>query len=160
MKNITYTHQFGTISCRTRNWSSTSFVSTILWINSVKLERRINFDVLNFLALSLHIFSLSVCKLSILVSFQYWLSKSEINTKKIRPFEFLESKCTQEGINSFFNDGILCYSVTHISIHPSKELCSKMAPKEVGVSLPWWCHTLVLPPTGYWGLFLDLIIVS
>ena len=28
------------------------------------------------------------------------------------------------------------YSVIHISIHPSKELCSKMAPGEVGVSLP------------------------
>ena len=44
----------------------------------------------------------------------------------------------------------LClYSVIHISIHPSKELCSKMAPREVGVSLPWWCHTLVLLPPGY-----------
>ena len=47
----------------------------------------------------------------------------------------------------------LIYSVIHISIHPSKELCSKMAPGEVGVSLPWWCHTLVPPPPGYWGLF-------
>ena len=28
------------------------------------------------------------------------------------------------------------YSVIHISIHPSKELCSKMAPGEVGVSHP------------------------
>ena len=28
------------------------------------------------------------------------------------------------------------YSVIHISIPPSKELCSKMAPGEVGVSLP------------------------
>ena len=28
------------------------------------------------------------------------------------------------------------YSVIHFSIHPSKELCSKMAPGEVGVSLP------------------------
>ena len=27
------------------------------------------------------------------------------------------------------------YSVIHISIHPSKELCSKMAPREVDVSL-------------------------
>ena len=30
----------------------------------------------------------------------------------------------------------ITYSVIHISIHPSKELCSKMAPGEVGVSLP------------------------
>ena len=30
----------------------------------------------------------------------------------------------------------IIYSVIHISIHPSKELCSKMAPGEVGVSLP------------------------
>ena len=28
------------------------------------------------------------------------------------------------------------YSAIHISKHPSKELCSKMAPEEVGVSLP------------------------
>ena len=28
------------------------------------------------------------------------------------------------------------YSVIHISIHSSKELCSKMAPGEVDVSLP------------------------
>ena len=28
------------------------------------------------------------------------------------------------------------YSVIHISIPPIKELCSKMAPGEVGVSLP------------------------
>ena len=28
------------------------------------------------------------------------------------------------------------YSVIHISIHPSKELCSKMVLGEVGVSLP------------------------
>ena len=31
---------------------------------------------------------------------------------------------------------LLNYSVIHISIHPTKELCSKMAPGEVGVSLP------------------------
>ena len=30
----------------------------------------------------------------------------------------------------------LLYSVIHISIPPIKELCSKMAPGEVGVSLP------------------------
>ena len=30
----------------------------------------------------------------------------------------------------------LSYSVIHISIPPIKELCSKMAPGEVGVSLP------------------------
>ena len=52
------------------------------------------------------------------------------------------------------------YSVTHISIHPSKELCSKMAPGEVGVSLPWWYHALVLLAPAYWRLFLNLIIFS
>ena len=52
------------------------------------------------------------------------------------------------------------YSVIHISIAPRKELCSKMALGEVGVSLPWWCHALVLPPPGYWGLFSNLIIFS
>ena len=54
---------------------------------------------------------------------------------------------------------LLCpwYSVIHNSIAPSKELCSKMALGEVGVSFPWWCHTLVLQPPGYWGLFLNLI---
>ena len=34
------------------------------------------------------------------------------------------------------SDGTIRYSVVHISIPPSKELCSKMAPGEVGVSLP------------------------
>ena len=52
------------------------------------------------------------------------------------------------------------YSVIHNSIAPSKELCSKMAQGEVGVSLPWWCHALVLLPPGYWGLFSNLIIFS
>ena len=33
-------------------------------------------------------------------------------------------------------DIISMYSVIHISIPPIKELCSKMAPGEVGVSLP------------------------
>ena len=31
----------------------------------------------------------------------------------------------------------ITYIVIHISIHPSKRLCSKMATGEVGVSLPW-----------------------
>ena len=31
---------------------------------------------------------------------------------------------------------IVLYSVIHISIHPSKELCGKMTLGEVGVSLP------------------------
>ena len=31
---------------------------------------------------------------------------------------------------------LLMYSVIHIYIHPSKDLCSKMAPGEVDVSLP------------------------
>ena len=52
------------------------------------------------------------------------------------------------------------YSVSHIITYPSKELCSKMALEEGGVSLPWWCHTLVLQAPGYWGLFLNLIIFS
>ena len=39
-------------------------------------------------------------------------------------------------------------------------LTGKMAPGEVGVWLPWWCPTLVLPAPGSWGLFLNLIIFS
>ena len=31
-----------------------------------------------------------------------------------------------------------------------------MALGEVDVSLPWWCHALVLLPPGYWRLFLNL----
>ena len=61
---------------------------------------------------------------------------------------------------SVYKNACWMYSVIHISIPPIKELCSKMAPGEVGVSIPWWCHTLVLPPPGYWGLFLNLIIFS
>ena len=30
---------------------------------------------------------------------------------------------------------------------------SKMALGEVGVSLPWWCHPVVLQAPGYWRLF-------
>ena len=30
---------------------------------------------------------------------------------------------------------------------------SKMALAEVGVSLPWWCHALVLLAPSYWSLF-------
>ena len=35
-----------------------------------------------------------------------------------------------------------------------------MAPGEVGLSLPWWCHALVLPPLGYRGHFFNLIFFS
>ena len=52
------------------------------------------------------------------------------------------------------------YSVSHIITYPSKELCSKMALGEVGVSLSWWSHALVLSPPGYSGLFSNLIIFS
>ena len=52
------------------------------------------------------------------------------------------------------------YSVTHISIHPSKELCSKTASGEVGVWLSWWCPTLPLPAPDTWGQSLNLIIFS
>ena len=52
------------------------------------------------------------------------------------------------------------YSVSHIITYPSKELCSKIALGEGGVSLPWWCHALVLQAPGYWGLFLNPIIFS
>ena len=51
------------------------------------------------------------------------------------------------------------YSVIHISTHPSKELCSKIALGEVGVCLPRWCHALVARTPGpfyyislYWGV--------
>ena len=55
---------------------------------------------------------------------------------------------------------INAYSVCHIITYPSRELCSKMALGEVGLSLPWWCDTLVLPSPGYSWLFLNLIIFS
>ena len=34
-----------------------------------------------------------------------------------------------------------------------------MALGEVGVSLPWWCHPLVLLAPGYWRLFLNLVLL-
>ena len=52
------------------------------------------------------------------------------------------------------------YSVCLNFIYPSKELCSKIALGEAGVSLTCWCHALVLPAPGYWRLFLNLIIFS
>ena len=36
----------------------------------------------------------------------------------------------------------------------------KMALAEVGMSLPWWYHALDLIASGYWRLFLNLIIFS
>ena len=42
----------------------------------------------------------------------------------------------QGDITQAKNNAFAVYSVIHISIHPSKELYSKMAPGEVGVSLP------------------------
>ena len=44
-----------------------------------------------------------------------------------------EGQCLASG---FMKGNFTNYSVIHISIHPSKELCSKMDPGEVGVSLP------------------------
>ena len=41
---------------------------------------------------------------------------------------------------------------------PFGSVWCKMILGKVGVSLPWWCHALVIPPPGYWGLFLNLII--
>ena len=58
----------------------------------------------------------------------------------------------------FFHE--IDYSVWHNFIPPSKELCSKMALGDVGVSFPWWYHALVLLAPGYWRLFLNLIIFS
>ena len=53
---------------------------------------------------------------------------------------------------------LLSYSVSHVITYPSKELCCKMALGEVGVSLSWWCHTLVLLASCYLRLFINLII--
>jgi hypothetical protein len=35
----------------------------------------------------------------------------------------------------------------------------KMALGEVGVSLPWWCHPLVLLAPGYWRRFLNSVLL-
>ena len=78
-----------------------------------------------------------------------WSAKSRVQ----KTGSFLFKKRRGSLAFSFFD-----YSVCHIITYPSKELCSKMALGEVGVSLPWWCHALVLSPPGYSGLFLNLII--
>ena len=41
-------------------------------------------------------------------------------------------------------------------VHPIGPVWCKMALGEVGVSLPWWCHALVLLAPGYWRHFLNL----
>ena len=43
---------------------------------------------------------------------------------------------------------------------PFWSVWSKTDLAEVGVSLPWWCPTLVLPAPGSWDHFLNLIIFS
>ena len=63
------------------------------------------------------------------------------------------------GCKNYFSEIANCYSVSHIITYPSKELCSKMALGEVGVSIPWWCHPLVLLAPGYWRLFLNLVLL-
>ena len=49
---------------------------------------------------------------------------------------YKSEKVKEVSLNCRFLSVLLNYSVIHISIHPSKELRSKMAPAEVGVSLP------------------------
>ena len=49
---------------------------------------------------------------------------------------FLED-CERERKNWIFSDETFFYSVCLNFIYPIKELCSKMALGEVGVSLPW-----------------------
>ena len=39
---------------------------------------------------------------------------------------------------------------------PFGSVWCKMALGEVGVSLLWWCHALLLLAPGYWRLFLNL----
>ena len=38
-------------------------------------------------------------------------------------------------------------------VHKSASVWCKIALEEVSVSLPWWCHALVLLAPGYWSLF-------
>ena len=71
--------------------------------------------------------------------------------------------CIQNMISSWYNfllseltlllaPEIYIYSRVQKSIE-NCSVWSKMALEEVGVSLSWWCHALVLPTPGYWGLF-------
>ena len=41
-------------------------------------------------------------------------------------------------------------------VHEFASVWCKTASGEVGVSLPWWCASLVLLAPGYWSLFLNL----
>ena len=50
-------------------------------------------------------------------------------------FKYLGSTTSVLGRFSYFLNPVT-YSVIHIPTHPSKELCSKMALGEVGLSLP------------------------
>ena len=65
----------------------------------------------------------------------FWVldDKESCNFQNMLVFGFPE---TSQNLMSLRQLLFSLYSVIHISIHPSKELCSKMAPGEVGVSLP------------------------
>ena len=46
-------------------------------------------------------------------------------------------------------------TVVCIKVHKIVSVWCKIALGEVGVSLPWWCHALVLLAPSYWRLFLN-----
>ena len=75
------------------------------------------------------------------------------NTFQKVSFVFVLNKIPSDSLWLPTLTNLLQCTVIHMSTHPSKELCSKMTLGEVGASLPWWCHTLLLPAPGYWGLF-------
>ena len=48
------------------------------------------------------------------------------------------------------------FTVVCKKVHKIWSVWCKMALGKVDVSLPWWCHALVLLAPGYWRLFLNL----
>ena len=56
----------------------------------------------------------------------------------------------KKGIFNRYSLAVVCKKV-----HKIRSVWCKIALGEVGVSLPWWCHALVLLAPSYWRLFLN-----
>jgi hypothetical protein len=96
------------------------------------------------------------------INFQFraiWVSKANFLITLGEHVEYIypvyDKWLTVHSIESFRNRFYLC-TLPFKMFWPFWSVWCKMALAEVGVSLPWWCHALVLLVPGYWSLFLNL----
>ena len=83
------------------------------------------------------------------VTLPIFLKLNQLRKQKGKNFFFTLTRNVLSSTSIVYRIWKISYSVSHNFIYPSKKLCSKMDLGEVGVSLPWWCHALVLIAPGY-----------